>query len=82
MKLYDKFASLTDEERASIFLIPSAQFKAVSNIRNSKEGPSFLERVFSNENFFVNWTARGKVSSVKYQGHCGSCYAFATIADI
>lgn len=30
----------------------------------------------------VNWTEMGKVSPVKYQGICGSCYAFAAISDI
>jgi hypothetical protein len=33
-----------------------------------KEGPSFLERLFSVDNIYVNWTARGKVSSVKTKG--------------
>ena len=30
----------------------------------------------------INWRNKGKISIIKDQGRCGSCYAFTTVAAI
>ena len=36
----------------------------------------------SAESRSVNWTARGKVSPIRNQGQCGSCWAFSSVAAL
>jgi len=68
----NQFADLTNAEYQAIYLRPfnlTRKMNAVQQAPNAN--PSS-----------VDWRAKGKVTPIKDQGQCGSCWAFSTVAGV
>lgn len=69
----NQFGDLTYQEFESIYLGTRSDLKSV-NVRRKRS-----DMVYADLPSSFDWRSRNKVTEVKSQGDCGSCWAFASI---
>ncbi|XP_031474932.1 vignain-like [Nymphaea colorata] len=77
----NRFGDMTNEEFRRFYA-----GSRVNRLRAAPEAPhgddSFMYAEADNLPPSIDWRARGAVTGVKDQGHCGSCWAFSTVVAV
>ncbi|KAL5544034.1 hypothetical protein UlMin_007818 [Ulmus minor] len=77
----NKFADMTNHEFTSTYA--GSKVKHHRMFKGSSRGAgSFMYEKVDRVPPSVDWRKKGAVNAVKDQGHCGSCWAFSTIAAV
>ena len=71
-----KFSDLTKQEFKKIYLNLNYNARAMANF-----DPTYV-KVSNDAPSAYDWRDYGRVAAVKDQGSCGSCWAFATVANL
>jgi len=74
-------ADLTDEEFEEQFLDPAGTNEKCTVARERAWAKPSMA-IDPDPNLDINWVSKGKVSPIKNQGSCGSCWTFAVISVV
>jgi KDEL-tailed cysteine endopeptidase len=74
----NKFADLSNEEFKAIYMGTKMDLRGDRDVQSG----SFMYQNSEPLPASIDWRQKGAVAPVKNQGHCGSCWAFSTVASV